>query len=355
MQLERGSDNGASQTMGVRIAGVGAEVPPDVITSAEMERRAGLERFGFEPGWLERVTGVKERHWAPGVMPSELAARAGASALAAADVGPLDVDTLVFAGITRDIIEPATANLVAERLGATNARVFDLINACNGMVDGLDVADSLIRTGKAHRVLVTTGERTSWVVKWNPQSAEEAVRAVASLCLGDGGGAFLVERCDDPNRGLRERAFRSDATQWRHAVALQTRPESEACPQCGNHLDRPFICHGKALFTSSFALLFPMMISVMERSGWGPRDLDLVFCHLPSRRFVDDGLEGIGGFAKFASKLWQNVERYGNMSTVTLPLAMYEAEQAGALKPGAKVLALAPSSGISAAALTMVW
>ena len=355
MGLDTGTANGSQAARGVRITGVGAEVPPQVIRTGEVEERAGLKRFGFEPGWLERVTGVSERHWAPDQAPSELAAAAGTKALAAAGVDPLDVDTLVFAGITRDFLEPATANLVAETIGARKARVFDLINACNGLIDAVDVADSLIRTGKARRVLVTTGERASWTTNWQAKTAEEAVHSVASLSVGDGGGAVLVEPSDDPERGLRASAFQSDPTQWRHAVAIRFRPDSQACEICGSNVSLPFVCHGKDLFTSSFALLFPMMVSVMERTGWKARDIDVVFCHLPSRRFVDDSLERVGGIAKFASKLWHNVERYGNMSTCMLPLAMSEAQEAGVLKPGAKVLILAPASGISAAAATMVW
>src|SRR5262245_53428647 len=148
MGVESVAGNGSSPHAGVRITGVGVEVPRDVISTAEVEERAGLTRF-FPAGWLERVTGVQERHWAPERLPSELAALAGTRALTAAGVEPLDVDTLVFAGITRDFLEPAVANLVAETVGAHKARVFDLINACNGLLDGIDVADSLIRTGKA--------------------------------------------------------------------------------------------------------------------------------------------------------------------------------------------------------------
>src|SRR5439155_156509 len=178
-----------SNGTGVRISGVGAEIPPDVVTSAEVEERAGLKRFGLEPGWLARVTGVRERRIAaPDVLPSQLAVAAATRALADAGIGPLDVDTLIFTGITRDCMKPATANVVADALGAREARVFDLDNACNGMIDGLDVADSLIRTGKARRVLITTGERASWSINWQPQSSEETLRSVAGLVVGDGGG-----------------------------------------------------------------------------------------------------------------------------------------------------------------------
>ena len=340
---------------GVCISGVGAELPPTVISTAEVEERAGLQRFGFEPGWLERVTGVRERRWADTeVQPSQLAAQAGAKALADAKADPLQVDALLFTGITRDFLEPAVANVVAETLGTRRARVFDLVNACNGLIDGVDVADSLIRSGKARRVLVTTGERASLGCNWQPRTAEEVVLSVAGLVVGDGGGAVVVEATDEPGRGLRAREFRTDATQWRHAIGGRFHP-TEPCSVCGRIVTMAFLCHGRELFEASFALMFPMMITVMERSGWGPRDLDAVFCHLPSKRFIENAISHIGGFAKFASKLWSNVERVGNMSTCTLPLAMAEAQEAGVLVPGAKVLILAPSSGISAAAATLVW
>src|SRR3989442_8478246 len=203
----------------VGTTGVGAELPADVVTTAEVEERAGLrERFGLEPGWLEHVTGVRTRRWAsPEVQPSELATAAGRKALARAGLDPLEVDTLIFAGITRDCLEPATANLVAEAVGARNARVFDLLNACNSLVDAIDVGDSLIRCGKAERVLVATGERASLAIDWQARTMEELLQAVASLVVGDGGGAGVLEASDDPRRGLRAREFPSHANHWRHA------------------------------------------------------------------------------------------------------------------------------------------
>src|SRR3989475_9579057 len=228
-----------SNGTGVRISGLGAEIPPDVVTSAEVEERAGLKRFGFEPGWLGRVTGVRERRIAaPDVLPSQLSVAAATRALAAAGIGQLDVDTLIFTGITRDCLEPATANVVADALGAREARVFDLDNACNGVIDGLDVADSLIRTGKARRVLIATGERASWSINWEPQAKEETLRSVAGLVAGDGGGAPRVEACGGGQRGLRARDFPSDATQWRHATGGRV-PPAGLVASCGSRLDAP--------------------------------------------------------------------------------------------------------------------
>jgi len=325
----------------VRITGIGVELPADVVTTAEVEERAGLrERFGLEPGWLEHVTGVRTRRWASAeVQPSELATAAGGKALARAGLDPLEVDTLIFAGITRDCLEPATANLVADALGARNARVFDLLNACNSLVDAIDVGDSLIRCGKAERVLVATGERASLAIDWQARTMEELLQAPS----------------DDPGRGLRAREFRSDATQWRHAIGGRFRPGTQACELCGGLLDRTFHCDGRNLFAAAFGLLYPTMETVMQRTGWGYDELDVIFCHQPTKRFVEKAIPFLGDLGRAADKLWGTAERYGNTSTTSLALAMAEAEAAGTLAAGAKVLVLAPSSGVSAAAMTMVW
>jgi 3-oxoacyl-(acyl-carrier-protein) synthase III len=337
----------------VRITGVGAELPDDVVTTAEVEERAGLrDRFRLEPGWLERVTGVRRRRWAPpDVQPSELAVLAGRKALASAGVDPLEVDTLLFAGVTRDCLEPATANVVAEALGARRARVLDVVNASNSLIDAIDLGDSLIRSGKAERVLVTTGERASRAIGWQSRTMEELLQSVASLVVGDGGGAVVLEPSDDPGRGLRAREFRSDPTQWRHAVGGRFRPATQACEGCGGIVERAFRCDAGTLFTAAFGLLHPTMEAVMERTGWRYEDLDVVFCHQPTKNAIVQ----LGDATEAARKLWSTAERFGNTSTCSIPLAMVEALEAGILVPGAKVLVLAPSAGISAAAVTLVW
>jgi 3-oxoacyl-(acyl-carrier-protein) synthase III len=341
---------------GVRVSGVGVEIPPHVVTSTEVEERARIDRFGLEPGWLERLTGVRERRWAdPAIPSSELAARAGRKALANAGLEPEQVDTVLFCGIVRDTLEPATCNAVAEAVGARRARVMDLSNACNGIIDGIDVADALIRTGKARRVLVTTGERTSIATDMNARNHEELMRTVASLTLGDGGGAFVLEPSEDPGRGLCARYYASDPTQWRHAIALRLRPSTQACEICGSLLDRFFHCEGHKLFSAVFPLFVGGIGPLMEQTGWTFDDLDLVFLHEVSKRFIESAIPLLGPAAGAAQKLWSTVERFGNTSTLTLPLQMAEAQAAGVLVPGSKLVAVGVSSGVSVGAVAMVW
>src|SRR5262245_37719178 len=342
---------GCSNGSGVRITGVAAEIPPTVVTTAEIEERAGLwERFHLEPGWLEHVTQVRERRWAaPDVTPSELAAAAGRKALDEAGVDPLEIDVVLFGGITHDFLEPATANVVADAVGAWKARVFDVANACNGLIDALDVADALIRSGRARRALVATGERASIVTNWQARTIEEFLPLVAGLMVGDGGGALVLEAADEPERGLRAREFRSNPAQWRLAVAGINRPTNQACEICGGIQDLRFATEGRRMFEVGIAMMPPTVSAVMERTGWSYEDLDIAFCHEAHRKFIDNGM------AETRDKIWSTVERFGNTSTFSLPLAMAEARAAGALVPGKKVLLMAGGAGMSTAAMTLIW
>ncbi|TMA37525.1 MAG: hypothetical protein E6J79_10265 [Deltaproteobacteria bacterium] len=343
-------------TRDARISGVGAVLPSRTVTTAEVEERVGIcERFGLERGWLEHVSGVRTRRWAdPETLPSELAVAAARQALEAADVDPGLIDVVLFTGITRDFYEPATANVVADGVGAHHARALDLGNACNGLLDGLDVANLMIRAGHARRVLVATGERASVSINWKPTSREELMRSIAGLLLSDGGGAFVVEATDDPERGLRERTFLADPSKWRLALGGRSHP-AEPCPRCDGVVDPRFSCDGVRLFSAVFALVPAALEEVMTRTGWTYSELDVAFCHEASGRYAETGLARLPEGRTIATKLWSTVERLGNTTTLSIPAAMVEAQAAGALAPGAKVLVLSSCAGISVAALTLVW
>ena len=133
------------------------------------------------------------------ILAIDTALEACAAACEDAGVDPLGIDAVLFCGITQDFIEPATANVVAEAVGARNARVFDIMNACNGLADGVDVADALIHSGKASRVLVATGERTSVVNNWQARTVEELIQSLAGFMVGDGGGKVPARLFYDVN------------------------------------------------------------------------------------------------------------------------------------------------------------
>jgi 3-oxoacyl-[acyl-carrier-protein] synthase-3 len=362
------SGNGGEREMGrmvasqrerwgaVRVSGIGIELPDRVVSSSEVEEQAGLARFALEPGWVERVTGVRERRWAaPDVAPSALAAGAATRALADAGLDALEIDAVLYTGISRDCLDPATARVVADTIGARHTRAFDVINGANGVLDAIDLAELLIRSGRARRVLVTAAERGSLAINWDAQSIGAVLQSVTALAAGDAGGAIVLEASDQPGSGLLEREFHSDGLHWRHATGGSFRGPGTACESCGGPLDHTFICNSREFLAAVAPLLAKAIHRVLARTGWSHDEVDLVFCHQPTARLIEAAATLAGDLAQVLPRLWRTAERFGNTGTCSLPLAMAEARACGVLVPGAKVLLLAPSSGASAGAATVAW
>ena len=203
-----------------KILSVGRYMPERVVTSEEVEEMAHFSKFGVKSGLTKMLTGCETRHFAAeGEYCSDIAAKAGLDALKRAGVEPSEIDALLFCSVTHDFAEPATANVVADKMGVRNAFVFDIKNACNAFLSGVDVADSLIKTGKAETVLVVSGEAFSRWMKFDyDNKAELMERAPVALSLGDGGGAFLLRASDDQERGINKSYFHTYSDLWNHNV-----------------------------------------------------------------------------------------------------------------------------------------
>src|SRR2546422_4334523 len=150
---------------------------------------------------------------------SDLAVEASLIAFKNAGIDPKDVEVIISCGIARDVEEPATANIIQEKLGAHNAYCFDLANACNGFVSAIDVLDSFIASGRCEIGLVTGGEVISQYVNWDPETRDELRLSTMGYTLGDGGGAAVLTRVTaGDQRGLKASWFLSDSSYWRAAV-----------------------------------------------------------------------------------------------------------------------------------------
>ena len=149
------------------------------------------------PKLIERVTGIKTRRYAKeGTSPSELAVEAAWQALEKANLSINDIDTLIFAATDTDVIEPATANIVQAKMGISRINAFDVKNACNSVLQALNLANSLIASGAAQRVLIVSGEVGSYTVNHKISNKEELRTKLGGLTLGDGGAAIIVEQSD---------------------------------------------------------------------------------------------------------------------------------------------------------------
>lgn len=186
-----------------KIIGVGKYIPEKIVTSEELEVQIGFQRLGIRKGTIKLLNGVNERHFASAEEnASDLAAKAGMDAIEMSGITPEDIDLLIFASISQDFLEPATANAVQYKLGASNAECFDVKNACNAFITSLEIANAYIISEKVKTVLITSGEIMHKYIKWDYEDKEEICETNATLGFGDGGGAILLQASDDEEVGM---------------------------------------------------------------------------------------------------------------------------------------------------------
>lgn len=310
--------------MRARIVDVSTYLPPDTLGSDEVEERIK----GYRPprGIVERMTGIRRRHVAgDGQQASDLAVEA-ARGIAEG------VDLLIFASASQDMVEPATAHIVAAKLGLS-CPVFDVKNACNSLLNGIQVAEALILTGAHRRVLVCTGETPSRAIRWRVGDRAQFVDSFAGYTLSDSGAAVVVAA--DPARGIFYRDFSAHSAAWSIGTlpgggsAHPRDPEYSYFTGDGRRLKEAFERVGPDLF-----------LNALKRTGLGWEDFSLVAVHqvaLPYLHF----LVGVLGIPE--DRLVVTLPEHGNCASATLPLQL-ALGQAG---PGDRVALLGLGGGIS--------
>lgn len=324
----------------VRIAGVASYLPPGGRTSAEVEAMvaASSPDISFPRGVLEAMTGVQSRRVADeGVDASDLAAAAGRQVLEKTGTPAGAVDLLVFASASQDMLEPATANMVQEKIG-TSAPVFDVKNACNSFLCGLQTAEALIRTGSATRALVTTGEIPSRSIKWGVSGRHDLKLSFPGYTLGDAGAAALLVASDD-ERGIFHRSFQTASRHWELATIAGG---GSAHPRGDDHTY--FRSDGMALRAAFDGLGPGLLHRALEETGTTFEDYRRILVHqvaLPSVRH----LLKVTGIP--VQRVEMTLPMFGNIASATLPVGFAVAEAAGRIQPGDNVLMVGLASGIS--------
>jgi len=334
----------------VAIDSLGYVLPPHVVPSSQIEEavRPTLDRLGLPPGQLEKLSGVKERRWwDPGVQPSTVAAMAGDKALANAGLSRDDVDCLINTSVCRDYLEPATAAMVAGKMGLNrNTFSFDIANACMGFLNGLVTAANMIELGQVDTVLVVDGESsrepvTATIHRLNsPMATADTFRDnFATLTLGSGAVAAVVRRrdlCRDGGHVLNGAVFRSA-------------PEyNELC--LGNHTEMKADPHG--LLVHGVGLAVETWPRAVEEFGWMPGDVDEFVCHQVS----------LAHFTHTFQQLELPLERalltfpyLGNVGPASCPLTLALGEAQGRIVPGKEVCLFAVGSGLGCVILSVSW
>ncbi|HEX6309158.1 MAG TPA: beta-ketoacyl-ACP synthase III [Longimicrobiales bacterium] len=325
----------------VEIVATGRYLPDRVLTNADLEKMVDTT-----DEWITERTGIRERRIADADMgAAEMGARASRVAMERANVAPGEVDVIVVSTATPDRLLPSTACDMQALLGATNAAAYDISAACSGFIYALAVAEGHIASGNAEIALVVSAEKMSGIVDWTDRAT--------CVLFGDGAGAAVVRRAGASGRGrLMSTFIRSDGTLaellWRPAGGVKV-PMDIAVLDEKTHLVK---MAGREVFKSAVRSMAEAADQALMRAGLTGADVDLLVPHQANMRIID-------ATARYAGvpmeKVFVNVDRYGNMSSATVPIALDEAAEQGRLKPGDNVLLVAFGAGFTWASAVVRW
>ncbi len=323
----------------VTFAGLGSCVPSRLVTNADFEKV-----LDTSDTWIQERTGIKQRYFAgPGETTSGMATDAGRKALADAKLEATDLDLIVGATASPDRLLPSMACDVQAMLGAKNAAAFDVIAACPGWLYGLVVARSMIEAGTAHQALVIGAERLSCIT-------DQTDRSTAVL-LGDGAGAAVLVKATG-ERGILSSHLKSDGT----LAELLYRPGGGAAHPPSEELlkDRSYYLKmaGREVFKSAVRAMTDAAQCALEAAGVTGEQIDLLVPHQANMRIITATAE----HAHIPmEKVYVNVDRYGNTSAASIPLALDEARRCGRLKPGMLALLVTFGAGFTWGAMVVRW
>ncbi|MDP9220738.1 MAG: ketoacyl-ACP synthase III [Actinomycetota bacterium] len=326
----------------VGITGTGSCLPDQRITTPELQDRVNrASGFTLPAGVFQTITGICSRRIArDDEYASTLAIGAAHQALARADLDPLDIGLLIFASATRDVAEPATAHIVADSLGAIG-HCFDVGNACNSFINGIDVGRSMILAGRARRVLVVTGETPTRSMRWQLDSLEQARKSFAGFTFGDAGAAVVLEPVEQG--GLLDIDTVTHSEHW--AVGGIAGGGSRH-PRGDEHTY--FHGDGRALRDVFEKIGTGIFDSLWERTGWGWQDFAKVLVHQVTMPYLDRFVE-VTGVPR--DKLEVTLPELGNMASATLGVQLSRVETS--LRTGERLLFVGLGGGISV--MTLVW
>lgn len=321
------------------IAGLGGAVPARVVTNEMLARR-----LNTSDRWIVSRTGIRERRIVdPGIATSDLAVEAGTGALRSAGIS--DADMVVLATTTPDHPCPATAPLVAARLGLRNRAAFDVSAVCSGFVYALAVGAGAIAAGTAERVLVIGAETFSTIV--DPEE-----RTTAAI-FGDGAGAMVLRNGEPTEDGALLRFDLGSDGELADLITVAaggSRQRSSGEPP--NHADTFFAMQGAPVFKHAVLRMCESSRAVLRRTGWTSDSVDWLVGHQANERILHAVADGLRIPRERAV---MNIDRVGNTSAASIPLALADAAASGSFAAGDRMLLTAFGGGVTWGSATFVW
>jgi 3-oxoacyl-[acyl-carrier-protein] synthase III len=327
-----------SHRIAAKITGVAGCVPPKILSNADLEKMVATN-----DEWIRTRTGIRERHIAEkGTPTSHLAVEAAKILLAQTKTDATEIDLIVLATVTPDMMFPATACLVQDKLGATKAWGFDLSAACAGFAYALTVG-AQFAAGAHKKVLVIGSDTMSSIIDYKDRGT--------AILFGDGAGAVLLEPAAD-NEGILDFAHDVDGSGGNF---LYMPGGGSLHPPTHETVDKNMhVVHqeGSQVFKYAVRRMAELAVTLLERNGFKSDDLALVVPHQANLRIIRAMQERLG---VDDSKVMVNIDRYGNTTAGTIPLGLRDAVAEGRLKKGDLVLLVAVGAGYTTGGVLMRW
>lgn len=328
---------------GSRILGMGHHVPERVITNEDLK-----QWMDTSDEWIVQRTGIRERRWVVGdVGATDLAEVAARNALEEAGLKASDIDLIIFATLSPDLCFPGSSCLLQERLEIPGTATLDIRNQCTGFVYGLSIADQFIRSGMMKHVLVVGAEIHSTGLDMSTRGRD------VTVLFGDGAGAAVLGPSEDEHRILTSRLH---ADGRYHSILMTEAPASRTNPRItkemldeGRHYPR---MDGQAVFKQAVQRLPEVIGEVLTEHGYTPADIDMLIPHQANLRIN----EMVARLMKLApEKVYNNIQRYGNTTAASIPIALHEAIGEGRVRSGDLVVLAAFGAGLTWGANLIRW
>jgi 3-oxoacyl-[acyl-carrier-protein] synthase-3 len=315
-------------------------VPPHVLTNADLEKLVDTT-----DEWIMQRVGIRERHIAaPGVGTSDLGKEAAIKAIARAGLTPDDIGLIVTGTVTPDMLFPSTTCLIQHKIGAHHAWGFDLSAACSAFTYALTTASQLVATGAHEHALVVGADVMSSIIDYQDRAT--------CVLFGDGAGAVVVSAAEEGQGAILDFEHEIDGS---GGVALfmpgggSLRPASHETVDQRMHYVKQ---DGRAVFKFAVRKTEEIAHRILERNGLTTSDLDLFVSHQANRRIIESAAEKLG---LGTDKMIINIDKYGNTTAATIPLALNDAVCSGRLKKGDLVLLASVGAGFTVGAVLLRW
>lgn len=321
------------------VIGWGMAVPDRILTNAELEQMVDTN-----DEWIVSRTGIQERRIADkNESTATLALKAARRALEMTDVAARDIDLVIVASASPEHLFPATACLVQDALGAVNAGAFDLSAACSGFIFAVNMASQAIRTGAISNALIVGAETLSRLINWEDRST--------CILFGDGAGAFVLQGREEPG-GVLSGVMRSDGSGGSLLTVPAGGSRFPATLETVHRKQHTIQMNGREVFRFATKVMASATREVISQAGLKLDDIELVVPHQANLRIIEAAARGL---RLPLDRFMINIERYGNTSSASIPIAVCEAVEQGRIHPGDHIVLVGFGAGLTWGALALQW